>query len=122
MFNITDLYHKMVNNPDLSGHFDLKKDRIEWFLSDRYSIIICDDYLEIRRLVFGKFWTSLTHWHPDDKDMYSDICNIGTKGNVTVIHRTPLLESVLYSGPCSGCKYKRKWLFGKYYYIYALKT
>lgn len=23
MFNITDLYHKMVNNPDLSGHFGL---------------------------------------------------------------------------------------------------
>ena len=116
---IRELFNKMKSNPNLAGSFVLLSNGIEWRLFDKYVVLIGISYIGIEKILFGKFTDSLTHWHPDEEEIYDDICRLGTKGNVTVIHKNLFGETVLYSGPATDCKYKRKWLFGKYIYLYA---
>ena len=92
-------------------------DSIFWNLSG-YLIVISHEYIGIEKRI-GILPMQITHWHPDDEDIFENILKIGTKGNVTVIHSTIFGSSVLYSGLIKECPYKRKWLFGKYHYIYA---
>lgn len=121
--NIQELYNLMVENKNLCGTFELADNIIHWNLFKGFLITISKDYpdfyIGIDKKIFGKFYDSFTHWHPSDYEIYSDICKIGTKGNVTVIHKSFLGESILYSGSTTDCKYKRKWLFGRYYYLHA---
>ncbi len=116
---LSELFNKMKSNPDLAGSFVLLPDEIEWRVFDKYIVSIGNEYIGIDKIIFGRFKDSLTHWHPDEEDIYIDICRLGTKGNVTVIHKSILGESVLYSGPATDCKYKSQWLFGRYIYLYA---
>lgn len=118
---IPNIFQMMKKNPSLAGSFELAEgcDEITWNLFEGYVIKIAEDYIGIDRMLFGKIPSALTHWHPSDDELYEDICNLGTKGNVTVIHKSILGESVLYSGEKSSCHYKRKWLFGRYIYLYA---
>ena len=88
-----------------------------WRISD-YKIEIGQDYIGISKKVWGIFFP-ITHWHPVDGEIFEEICSIGTRGNVTVIHNGWFAQSVLYMGSREDCPYKRKWLFGKYHYIYA---
>lgn len=123
---IEELYNKLINNKDLCGEFELSTDdSIIYNVFEYYEVRIAESLKEFNIDIYKKAnapWhleTYLTHWHPSDDEVYDDICKLGTKGNVTVIHKTPLYEALLYSGAKDGCKYKRTWLFGKYYYLYA---
>ncbi len=117
---VQKLYQLMTDNKNLSGSFELvSEDLICWDLFDGFTIFISEDDIGIERLLFKKTPVEFTHWHPTDDEIYNDICNMGTKGNVTVIYKSILGESILYSGSKNECKYKRKWLFGKYYYLYT---
>jgi len=121
--NIHELYNLMVENKNLCGTFELTDNIIHWNLFEGFLITISKDYIDfyigIDKKIFDKFYDSFTHWHPPSDEIYSDICKIGTKGNVTVIHKSILGEAILYSGSTTDCKYKRKWLFGRYYYLHA---
>ncbi len=117
---IDSLYIQMKNNNNLAGTFEkIGNGTIMWHLFDGFTVTICQEYIGFDRKLFGFVQDSFTHWHPEDNEIYDDICDIGTKGNVTVIHKSFLGESILYHGPKDNCKYKRKWLFGRYYYFYA---
>ena len=121
MKNVIDLYEKMKNNSKLAGSFNIVDGSILWNLSNGIKIVISDEYIGISKT--AHFFKNFNfHWHPDESDIYNAICDIGTRGNVTVIHRVlfGLCTSMVYSGPESKCEYKRKWLFGKYFYIYAI--
>ena len=115
------LFKKMCLNHDLCGKFELMNNAIIWNLCDDYIITISQDYLAISNKLFGRLENLLHHWHPDDDEMYDDICKLGTSGNVTVIHKTILHSAIVYSGPENECRIKRKWLFGRYHYLYARK-
>ena len=114
-----NLYEQMTHK-QLVGHFFLDKGWIYWHISD-YVITIGQDYIGIGKRATNSSLQlfDITHWHPEDDEILDDICLIGTKGNVTVVHDGLLVKTVLYSGPRDACPVKRKWLFGKYYYIYA---
>ena len=112
-----DLFERMKEQ-DLAGELDFQTGlTIYWSLSG-YEFEIGQECIEVSKKV-GRFFLPITHWHPDDEEIFEEIRNIGTKGNVTVIHDGWLVKSVLYIGPRKDCPYKRKWLFGKYHYIYA---
>ena len=117
---IPEVYDYMKTN-NLVGEFYLGRenncDSIFWNLSG-YMINISQEYIGIEKRI-GILPMQITHWHPDDEDIFEDILKIGTKGNVTVIHSTIFGSYVLYLGLIKECPYKRKWLFGKYHYIYA---
>lgn len=119
---VQELYDKMKDNPDLAGEFVYAGYGIEWKVFEKYLVVVSDEYIGIDRILFKRLTDPLTHWHPDDKEIYEDICRLGTKGNVTVIHKVLfglLGTTIVYSGPASECQCKRKWLFGKYIYLYA---
>ena len=116
---IAMIFEKMRSNHDLCGNYELTGNTIEWEFNDEFTISISRDYFGISKKLFGKIENPLTHWHPDDDDLYDDICRLGTRGNITVIHKTILYDGVIYSGPETECRIKRKWLFGKYYYLRA---
>ena len=118
-----ELYEKMLQNPGLAGSYKEADGHIIWHLFHGYTLDITSEYIGINKTTSGKVTESIYHWHPDDEDLYDEVCRLGTKGNVTVIHLFGLggmLGSFLiYCGPKSDCPLKRKWLFGKYVYLYA---
>lgn len=124
--SIQDLYNMIKENKALCGEFELVDHTIFWSIGEVYLIVVTQDideyHIEVSKRTFGKIYNPLTHWHPSYYEVYSDICAIGTRGNVTVIHTSWICSSVLYSGPVSGCRYTRKWFFGRYHYIYAYRN
>ena len=120
---VHDLFCKMKDNPDLVGSFEEVDGRIVWHLFEGYEIEIASEYIDIHKLIFGKIVEPIHHWHPVVEDLYDEACRLGTKGNVTVIHLfgpgSVFGASVVYSGPKDECPIKRKWLFGRYIYLFA---
>lgn len=112
------LYDKMKKQ-NLVGKLTFQEEdaSIRWMIPG-YQIEIGQECIEVSRKK-GGFFIPIIHWHPDDEEILNEICNIGTKGNVTVIHDGWLVKSVLYIESKNDCPYKRKWLFGRYHYIYA---
>ena len=122
MEHLREIFEQMKANPELAGSFEETDLGIIWRLFDGYIVQIARGYIGIEavdRLFPGWIPHPVTHWHPDDEDLYRDIRNLGTKGNVTVIHRSLFFDGVVYSGPRERCTCKRKWFFGRYIYLYA---
>lgn len=119
------VYHKMINNPDLAGSFEIVNGLIHWDLFDQYKVVIGPNYIGIDKYIVGKIIIYNFHWHPEDEDLYSDVCKLGSKGNVTVIHQSIGGSigmdggALIYSGPRSMCPITRRWFFGRYIYLYA---
>lgn len=113
------IYEKMRADPALAGSFEETDAGIVWRLFDGYRVQIDIGYIGIDRLLPGGIPYAITHWHPEEEDLYRDICRLGTRGNVTVIYKSILFDGVVYSGPRDQCRYRRKWLFGRYIYLHA---
>lgn len=112
------LFDKMKEQ-NLAGELTFQEHGVPicWRISD-YKIEIGQEYIGISKKARGKF-SLITHWHPDDEEIFEEIRSIGTKGNVAVIHNGWFAQTVLYMGAKKDCPYQRKWLFGTYHYIYA---
>ena len=117
------VYQKMLRNSNLAGSYKEADGHIVWQLFRGYTVDIASDYISINRIVSSKAAQSIHHWHPDDEVLYDEICRLGTRGNVTVIHLFGpggmLGSSLVYSGPRRACPTKRKWFLGKYIYLLA---
>lgn len=109
--SIPNLYNQMQKNSNLAGSFRLAEDTIEWHLFESFTVHIAQEYISIDGFLLHKIPNQLTHWHPDDDEMYMTICALGTRGNVTVIKKSWFGASILYMGPVSDCPYTRKWCF-----------
>ena len=120
---VHEVYVKMLHNSNLAGSYKVADGHIIWQLFHGYTLDIASEYIGINKLLLGKGTESIYHWHPDDEDLYDEICRLGTRGNVTVIHLFGpggiLGSSLIYIGPKCDCPIKRKWMFGKYIYLYA---
>ena len=113
--NTKELYDKMLETPNLCGKFELVGKTIFWDLFDGFDIQISieppDTYFSIEKKLFWKITDPITHSHPDEEDIYDKICEIGSKGNVTVIRKNLLFTSVIYMGKEEDCPFspKKKW-------------
>lgn len=89
--NTKELYEKMLTTPDLCGKFELVDKTIFGDLFDGYDIQISIEppatLLSIGRKLFWKITDMVTHWHPEQEDIYDEVCKIGLKGNVLVIRK-----------------------------------
>ncbi len=119
------LYEKMCNTSDLCGKFEMIDNTIFWNLFEGLDIEIyiepSDTYFAIDKKPFWLIPRPLVHWHPDEEDVYEQICNMGLKGNVLVIGKSLFGSGVLYMGKEENCPYspKKKWLWGRRYYLKA---
>lgn len=108
-----DLYEMMLKNDRLGGKFELVDDSIEWTLDNViYNVGI--GYFGVAKN--GKFKSEITHWHPDNFEIYDQICRVGEKGNILIIKNFLVGSAVLYMGPKEKCTIKmRKFHLGKLY-------
>ena len=120
-----ELYDKMLDTPDLCGKFELVDKTIFWDIFEGIDIKISieppDTLFDIETKLFGKIPDPITHWHPDEEEIYDQVCQVGLKGNVLVIRRNIFGVSILYMGKHENCAYspQRKWSWGKIYYLEA---
>ena len=115
-----DLYKMMLANKDLGGDYKLVNEEvIEWIFNKVIYYIAIDDndgYFEVCKNNKLKF--QITHWHPDEYEIYDEICKIGVRGNVLVIKSFLGMSYIAYMGPKEKCiiKGKRKGLYKIYYF------
>ena len=118
-----EVYEKMLHNHNLAGSYKEADGHIIWHLFHGYTLDITSEYIGINKVSYGNVSGSIYHWHPDDEDLYDEVCRLGTRGNVTVIRLFGLGgmlgSSLIYCGPGSDRPIRRKRLFGKYVYLYA---
>ena len=123
--NTKELYDQMLATPDLCGKFELIGKTICWELFAGFAIEISIEppatHFGIEKRLFKRFTVPITHWHPDEKDVFEEVCRIGLKGNVLVIRENLLVTSVIYMGKEENCPYlpKRKWAWGRITYLKA---
>ena len=100
----------MLLNKKLGGQYKLVDNEIiVWTFDDVVYEISMDGregYFNV--LKNNKFKLNITHWHPDEYEIYDDICKIGEKGNVLVIKTLLGGAQISYMGPKEKCTIKRK--------------
>lgn len=117
--NSKQLYEMMLNNSKLGGTIELIDDSIIWtFDKVIYCIFIDFDEGIIEVLKNNKLKSPITHWHPNNYEIYEDICNIGERGNIIVIKTFLGSSSILYMGSAEKCPYqKNKRHLAKFYFF-----
>ncbi len=116
-WSTNDLYEMMLKNDNLGGYYELKDDTLVWTFDEViYEIGINEVSTTIQVFKNVKLKKEITHWHPENDEIYDDVCNIGEKGNILVIKKTLNGESVVYMGKKENCTYDiNKKRFGKIY-------
>lgn len=116
--NGLDLYSLMRATKDLCGNYELIGETIFWDLYDGFNLHVdaSDGYVSIHDKT-----RQITHWHPEPEDIYNEVCKIGKRGNVMVIHVFCGFGGVCYMGPKENCPYKKQESnrFGTYFYLEA---
>lgn len=118
--NTEELYEMMLKNDKLGGSFKLESnDLIVWTFDQviyEISLKDGDGYFGVNKN--NKLKSNITHWHPDNFDIYEDVCNIGEKGNVLIIKSFLGSSFTIYMGPKEKCTFnKDKKHLGKIYYF-----
>jgi hypothetical protein len=116
--NGQELYGLMQSVDDLCGNYELRNDIIYWDLYDKIHLEIGVDEHESMISVEGKV-LGITHWHPNNFEVFHDVCAIGKRGNVMVIRTILGCGGVLYMGKKEDCPYREKSIFGRFYYLEA---
>lgn len=105
-----NLYDMMLLNKKLGGQYKfIDNEIIVWKFDDvTYEISMDDREGYFRVLKNNKFKLEIAHWHPDEYEIYDEICKIGEKGNVLVIKTLLGGAYISYMGPKDKCTIKRK--------------
>jgi len=115
-----DLYKMMLMNDKLGGKFELiDNEIIEWEFDDFIYQISLDGREGLFDVIKNnKLKMSITHWHPDLEEVYTDICKIGEKGNLLVVKTFLGSAIILYMGKKENCPYlNRKVKIAKYHFL-----
>ena len=112
--SVIEEYFYICNKTDKLNNIEIKNKLVDneiivWTFDDVIYEISMDGregYFNV--LKNNKFKLEITHWHPDEYEIYDDICKIGEKGNVLVIKRLLGGAQISYMGPKEKCTIKRK--------------
>ena len=112
-----ELYEKLLEMPDLHSTPELNGEILIWKLyKNAYVQAYCDSFDTCIDIISNSTLVgSLTHWHPDEDDMFDELYSLGKKGNMLVLKKSLLGTSVFYSGPSetSPLTDRRSLHFGK---------
>lgn len=116
-----ELYEELLEMPDLHSHPELDDEILIWKLyKNAYVRAYCDRYDTCIDIISNNVMGgSLTHWHPDEEDMFDELYSLGKKGNILVLKKDLLGVGVFYIGEpdkyCFPKSKKRHW--GKLIYL-----
>lgn len=116
-----ELYEILINTPNLHSLPKLEDGMIKWDLYyNAYIYAYVDGYDTCIDLISNSTLIgSYVHWHPDEEDIYNELCLLGTKENFLVLHKSLFGTSVFYLGETNKYKYSlnKKWHWGKLIYF-----
>ena len=116
-----ELYEKLLEMQDLHSTPELDGDILIWKLYENaYVRAYCDSYDTCIDIISNSILIgSLTHWHPDEDDMFDELYSLGKKGNIIVIQNSLLFKGVFYKGSPNEYRFdkNKKWHWGKLTYL-----
>ena len=116
-----ELYEKLLEMPDLHSKPELDGEILIWKLYENaYVRAYCDSYDTCIDIISNSTLIgSLTHWHPDEDDMFDELYSLGKKGNIIVIQNSLLFKGVFYKGSPNEYRFdkNKKWHWGKLTYL-----
>lgn len=121
MRNITttkNLYEKLIQMPDLQSIPELDGDILIWKLYENaYIRAYCDSYDTCIDIISNNI--PLTHWHPNEEDIFDELYTLSKKGNILVIKKALLGAKVFYMGEPEKYQFNKnkKWHWGKLIYL-----
>ena len=101
--NAKQLYEQLLVTPDLCGTFELVNDDTLYWTYKDLVLHISANHIDV-----SLNWMKdkdLTHWHPDDFEIYDDVCSITKKNSVLIIKRAFGSSFVKYMGDKEKCPY-----------------
>ena len=118
------LYDKLLEMPDLHSKPKLDGEILIWKLYENaYVRAYCDSYDTCIDIISNSILIgSLTHWHPDEDDMFDELYSLGKKGNILVLKKYLfgiLGDGVFYMGEPNKYRFNKnkKWHWGKLTYL-----
>lgn len=120
--NAGELYKMLKKTPDLAGEFEYQNNAQNELINYSCGNLFLEidvDYISINLKRNGKSNKNLTHYHPEEQDVYKEVYNITKRGNVLVVKTTLGGCSVLYVGKKQNCPYDEnsKAFLSKIYYF-----
>ena len=116
-----EFYEKLLEMPDLHSKPELDGEILIWNLyKNAYVLAYCDSYDTCIDIISNSTLIgSLTHWHPDEDDMFDELYSLGKKGNILVIQNSLLFKGVFYKGSPNEYRFdkNKKWHWGKLTYL-----
>ena len=119
-----ELYKKLLEMPDLHSAPELDGEILIWKLyKNAYIRAYCDNYDTCIDIISNfTLVGSLTHWHPDEDDMFDELYSLGKKGNILVVKKYLfgiLGDGVFYMGEPNKYRFNKnkKWHWGKLTYL-----
>lgn len=105
-----ELYEQLIQMSDLHSFPELEGEIIIWKLyKNAYVRAYCDSYDTCIDIISNKFMGGpLTHWHPDEGDMFDELYSLGKKGNILVLKRHLLGVGVFYIGKPDKYRFPKK--------------
>ena len=124
-----ELYEKLLEMPDLHSAPELDGEILIWKLYENaYVRAYCDSYDTCIDIISNSILVgSLTHWHPDEDDMFDELYSLGKKGNILVLKKYVfgiLGDGVFYMGAPNKYRFNKnkKWHWGKLTYLEQKKS
>lgn len=95
-----EIYGKLTQTSNLHSMPLIDGDVIIWKIYvNAYIRAYCDSYDTCIELFDNLSDKSIIHWHPDEDDMFDELCSLGKEGNILVLRKTILGKRVCYIGP-----------------------
>ena len=119
--NTKELYEKLIQLPDLHCVPETDGKILIWKLYENaYIRAYCDSYDTCIDVVSNSVLLgSLTHWHPDEEDIFDELYTLGKKGNILVLKDFLFGTGVFYMGEPEKYRFNKnkKWHWGKLIYL-----
>lgn len=118
-----ELFEQLLEMPDLHSVPELDGEILIWKLYENaYVRAYCDSYDTCIDIISNSTLVgSLTHWHPDEDDMFDELYLLGKHGNILVL-KSFLLgmgTGIFHLGEPEKYRFnkKKKWHWGKLTYL-----
>ena len=115
-----ELYEQLIQMPNLHSLPELDGEILIWKLYENaYVRAYCDSYDTCIDIISNSTFLSLTHWHPDENDMFDELYTLGKKGNILVFKSSLMGTGVFYKGEPDKYRFNKnkKWHWGKLIYL-----
>lgn len=114
-----EIYNELLKISDLHSVPELNGDILIWKLyKNSYIKAYCDGYDSCIEIISDSPWKGqLTHWHPEEDEIFNYLYTLGKKGNILVFKKVLSYYDIFYMGEPAKCPSNKKRTWGKLIYL-----